>query len=217
MDQYASACGKKDSVMLLDCKTLKCEYIPCKLGDYSLVIIDCNKPHNLVESKYNERRQQTEQALELLQQKVKADCLADITPEQYKSICGILPPEIEKRARHVIEECARVESAKDKLIGGDIVGLGKILNASHASLRDLYEVTGRELDVLAELAQNHPACVGSRMTGGGFGGCTISLVKSDMVQDFKTQVLTEYRKATGYKAMCYDAQISDGIIVKKLL
>ena len=216
MDQYASACGKAGHAMLLDCATLNCQYIPVKLGDYSLVLINSNKPHNLVESKYNERRAETEEALSLLQQKLNIGCLAQVTPEQLEQNRQVLPPVIYKRAKHVVEECERVRHATVAMRNGNICDLGKILNASHLSLAELYEVTGRELDVLAYTAQAYPDCVGSRMTGGGFGGCTVSLVKTDKVEDFKRFVTQEYKKQTGYDAICYDAEISDGIVCKKI-
>ena len=216
MDQYASACGKAGHAMLLDCATLKCEYIPVELGDYSLVIINSNKPHNLVESRYNERRAETEQALKLLQSKLSVNCLAEVTPQQLQDNEQLLPPIIHKRAKHVVEECQRVRLATVAMRQGNIGELGRLLNASHKSLAELYEVTGRELDVLAYTAQAYPYCAGSRMTGGGFGGCTVSLVKTDKVADFKRYVTQEYKKQTGYDALCYDAEISDGIIYQEI-
>ena len=216
MDQYASACGKKDRAILLDCKTLQCEYLPLELGDYSLVIANCNKPHNLIESKYNERRAQTEEALKLLQRYLKVSCLAEVTPEQLKCYGGLLPPVIKKRAEHVVGECERVRLAVSALKSGDMVLLGQILNESHASLKNNFEVTGREPDALVEAAQSQKGCVGSRLTGGGFGGCTVSIVKTDCVKQFKEQVYAKYFKETGYKADFYKTQASDGIIVEKL-
>ncbi len=216
MDQYASACGKKDNAILLDCKTLEREYVPIELGDYTLVIANCNKPHNLVESKYNERRSETEEALAKLQTKANISCLAELTPEKFNEICDVLEGKVLDRARHVVEECERVRLAAIAMKTGDVVGLGKLLNASHASLKNLYEVTGKELDALAETAQKHPACIGSRMTGAGFGGCTVSLVKKDGVEDFKKFVAEGYEKAIGYAAAFYDTTVEDGIIVTKL-
>ena len=216
MDQYASACGKAGHAMLLDCSTLDCQYIPVKLGDCSLVIINSNKPHNLVESKYNQRRQETEEALRLLQQNLNAQCLAEITPQQLEENKNLLSPTVYKRAKHVVEECQRVRLATAAMEQGNMVEFGKLLNASHNSLSQLYEVTGKELDCLAYAAQSHPACLGSRMTGGGFGGCTVSLVKSDAVEDFRRFVLDQYRKQTGYDAICYDADISDGITCQQI-
>ena len=216
MDQYASACGKAGHAMLLDCSTLDCQYVPVKLGDYSLVLINSNKPHSLVESKYNERRAETEEALRLLQQKLNIGCLAEVTNEQLQQNRQLLSPTVYKRAQHVVEECERVKLATVAMRTGDMAQFGSLLNASHASLSELYEVTGRELDALAYAAQSHPACLGSRMTGGGFGGCTVSLVKTDAVQDFKRFVTQEYKKQTGYDAICYDAEISDGILYEKI-
>ena len=216
MDQYASACGKKDSVMLLDCSTVSCEYLPLELGDYALVIINCNKPHNLVESKYNERRAEVEHALKVLQTKLPVSCLAEVTEEQFIKYGNLLGGKVYDRCKHVVEECARVNKAAKAMQSGDIKTLGALLNASHASLKDLYEVTGGELDALAAAAQAHPACIGSRMTGAGFGGCTISLVHKDGVDDFKKAVAAEYRQKIGYDCKIYDAEISDGITVSKL-
>lgn len=216
MDQYISACGKAGCAVLLDCKTLAREYVPVRLGDCVLVITGSNKPHNLVESKYNERRAETEEALAALQTKVEISCLADLTPKAFDEICGVLSGKVLDRARHVVEECERVRLATAAMRAGDTVKLGELLNASHASLRDLYEVTGKELDALAAAAQSHPACLGSRMTGAGFGGCTVSLVKKDGVADFEAHVAREYQKATGYPASFYDATLGDGIVVEKI-
>lgn len=216
MDQYASACGKKDSVMLLDCNTLVCEYLPLKLGDYSLVIANSNKPHSLIESKYNQRREETEKALKLLRKNIDINNLAELSPAQFKAYGIVLPQTLKKRAEHVVSECERVRVAALALKAGNMELLGGLLNKSHASLRDNYEVTGRELDALAEAAQVQSCCVGSRMIGGGFGGCTISLVKTNCVDEFKEYTYNTYLKATGYKAEFYDSVISDGITVTKL-
>ena len=216
MDQYASACGRKDKALLLDCKTLECEYLPLELGEYSLVITNCNKPHNLIESKYNERRAETEKALGFFQKYLKVNCLADISPDDFEKYGKLLPAVLRKRASHVISECERVRLAAQALKSGDIVMLGRILNESHASLKNNYEVTGREPDALAEAAQSHKSCVGSRLTGGGFGGCTVSIVKSDSVEDFKEYVYGKYFDKTGYRAEFYETEASDGIVVEKL-
>lgn len=216
MDQYAAACGRKNHAVLLDCKTLEREYVPLNLGAYSLVLANCNKPHNLVESKYNERRAETEEALRLLKERIHIQCLADLAPEEWESLQRILPPVIRDRARHVVSECERVRLAVRAMKNGEIGRLGSLMNASHASLRDCYEVTGRELDALAEIAQSHPACAGSRMTGGGFGGCTVSLVKREGADDFEQYVGRRYFEATGYRATFYPVEADDGITVKKL-
>lgn len=216
MDQYASANGKKNNAMLLDCKEVSHTFIPVELGDYALVIINCNKPHNLAESKYNERRAETEKALEILQTVTDISCLADLDAEEFYGHMHLLDGKVRDRARHVVEECRRVKLAVEAMRSGNIAELGKLLNESHASLRDLYEVTGKELDALAEAAQSHPACAGSRMTGAGFGGCTVSLVKRECVPDFKETVSNKYRQKTGYDCKIYDAEIADGIVVKKI-
>ena len=216
MDQYASACGKAGHAMLLDCATLACEYVPIDTGDCSLVIIDCKKPHSLVESKYNERRAETETALCLLQKKLNINSLAELDGRSLEECGSLLPHNVYNRARHVVDECARVADAAKAMKSGDMVRLGALLNASHASLKDLYEVTGKELDALAAAAQSHPACLGSRMTGGGFGGCTVSLVRTSGVEDFKAHVLEKYFEATGYTAAVYQTQIGDGITVEKI-
>ncbi|MBD5131307.1 MAG: galactokinase [Clostridiales bacterium] len=216
MDQYASACGRKDGVMLLDCNTLNCNYLPLQLGDYSLVIINCNKPHNLVQSKYNERRQETEQALKILQSVLPITCLAELTEDQFNKYGHILSGKVYDRCKHIVEECARVNHAASAMQSGDISRLGQILNASHKSLKDLYEVTGKELDTLVSVAQRHDACIGSRMTGAGFGGCTVSIVKKDGVEYFKNAVTREYKEKIGYDCKIYDAEISDGITVTSI-
>lgn len=216
MDQYASACGKKNSVMLLDCNTLDCEYLPLNMGDYSLVITNCKKPHSLVESKYNERRAETETALELLRKHIDIKCLADLSLSQFEKYSGLFSEPVKRRVEHVVTECERVREATLALKAGDMVKLGKLLNASHKSLKELYEVTGFEPDALAEAAQNQTCCLGSRLIGGGFGGCTISIVKSDCVDEFNEATYNAYLKATGYKAEFYSSDISDGITVEKL-
>lgn len=216
MDQYASACGRKDMCMLLDCKTLECRYVPFELGEYALVIANTNKPHNLVESKYNERRAECESALATLSEELNVGCLADVNVIQFEKCGHLLSGKVYDRAKHVVEECARVESAVKAMEIGDIIALGKLLNASHKSLKELYEVTGKELDALAEAAQEYPECAGSRMTGAGFGGCTISLVKRDAVEDFKKVVGEKYYNKIGYRATFYSAEIADGITVEEL-
>lgn len=216
MDQYASACGKKDCAMLLDCSTLDCEYIPLKLGDYSIVIIDSNKPHNLVESKYNERRFEVEEALKILQRNIDIRNLSDLTPLQFKKYSYTLPEKLKIRVQHVVEECERVNKAKMAMQNGEMELLGKLLNQSHLSLSKLYEVTGKELDYLVETAQSHYACIGSRMMGGGFGGSTISIVKTSEFDKFKEYVCNKYENEIGYKAKCYDIDISDGITVNRI-
>lgn len=217
MDQFASAMGKKDHAILLDCSTLEYEYVPLQLGDYCLVVANCNKPHNLVESKYNVRRHEVETALKAIQ-KVKPDvaCLAELTPKEFNEVKYVLSGVVSKRAEHVVMECKRVRDAVEALKAGELVELGRLLNESHYSLRDLYEVTGRELDTLSALARKETGCLGSRMIGAGFGGCTISIVKKSAVEGFIRRVGKAYFDAIGYRASFYETSVEDGITVQKL-
>lgn len=216
MDQFASAMGKKDHAVLLDCSTLEYEYVPLKLGEYCLVVANCNKPHNLVESKYNVRRQEVETALKTIRTVLDANCLAEVTPKQFNEVKYLLSGVVAKRAEHVVMECDRVHKAVDALKAGDIVELGRLLNESHYSLRDLYEVTGKELDTLSALARKEADCLGSRMIGAGFGGCTVSIVKKTAVEGFVRRVGKAYQDSIGYKASFYETSIEDGITVEKL-
>jgi len=216
MDQYASACGKKGQAMLLDCATLSCEYIPVELGEYVFVIANSNKPHNLVVSKYNERRQESEEALALIREKLPITHLSEVTPETFADAAKDLPPILRMRARHVAYETDRVKQAVQAMRAGDMQSLGALLRASHASLRDLYEVTGKELDALAEAANDSPYCAGSRMTGGGFGGSTVSLVKKENVAAFEEEVYKKYLAAIGYAPTFYPVDVSEGITVKRI-
>ena len=216
MDQFASAMGKKNHAVLLDCATLSYEYVPLELGEYSIVVANCNKPHNLVESKYNVRRQEVEAALKLIQTKLDVKCLAEVTPKQFAEVKYLLSGVVAKRAEHVVMECARVQDAVSALKKGDIEELGRLLNESHFSLRDLYEVTGKELDTLSAFARKESDCLGSRMIGAGFGGCTISIVKKTAVEGFIRRVGKAYQDAIGYKASFYETSIEDGITVEKL-
>ena len=216
MDQFASAMGKKEHAVLLDCSTLEYEYVPLELGEYSIVVANCNKPHNLVESKYNVRRQEVESALKTIQTVLDVKCLAEITPKQFGEVKYLLSGVVAKRAEHVVMECARVHDAVAALKKGDLVELGRLLNESHYSLRDLYEVTGKELDALSAFARNEVDCLGSRMIGAGFGGCTISIVKKTAVEGFIRRVGKAYQDAIGYKASFYETSIEDGVTVSKL-
>ena len=213
MDQFASANGKAKHAVLLDCATLECEYIPLDLKDCVLVLSNCNKPHNLVESKYNERRGEVDRALSLLQKRIQGvTCLAEIKPYQLEENRSVLTPLIYRRARHVVGECDRVRNSVEALNKGDLELFGRLLNESHRSLKEDYEVTGKELDALAEAAQSSPECLGSRMTGAGFGGCTVSLVRKSGVDKFMEKVGKEYREKIGYDATFYVAEVADGII-----
>lgn len=211
MDQFASACGKKDRGIILNCKTLEYEYVPLNFGDYQLVIANSNKIRSLQESKYNERRAECEQALSILKTKLpQITALADVNVAEFARWRSLLRDKILDRATHVIYECERVRLSAKALHNGDIIGFGELLNQSHYSLRDLYEVTGKELDALTKFSREHTACIGSRMTGAGFGGCTVSLVKKDSVQQFILQVGKQYADEIGYPADFYETTIENG-------
>ena len=212
MDQFASANGKKDHAVLLNCATLEYEHVPLDLKDCVLVLANCNKPHNLRESKYNERRSEVETALQILQTKIQAENLAQVSTEDVEKYRDLLGDTIYRRAKHVTSECERVRQSVIALNNGDLEAFGKLMCESHHSLRYDYEVTGKELDVLADAAQSQQGCIGSRMTGAGFGGCTVNLVKKDRVEDFITNVGNQYREIIGYDASFYVAEIADGII-----
>lgn len=216
MDQFASAMGKKDHAILLDCTTLEYEYVPLKLGDYCLVVANCNKPHNLVESKYNVRRHEVETALKAISKVRPIQNLAELTPKEFNELKYLLSGVVAARAEHVVMECQRVKDAVAALKAGDLVELGRLLNESHYSLRDLYEVTGKELDMLSDLARQETCCLGSRMIGAGFGGCTISIVKKDAVEGFINRVDRAYFSAIGYRASFYETSVEDGVTVEKL-
>ena len=216
MDQYASACGRAGQAMLLDCATLACEYIPVELADCALVVMNTNKPHSLVEGKYNERRRETEEALAILREFLPVTHLAEVTEKDLARYGKHLPSPLYERAKHVVEEVARVKEAAECMRRGDMPALGALLRASHASLRDLYEVTGRELDALADAANAFEGCLGSRMTGGGFGGSTVSIVLKDAVPAFTRYVTERYTKEIGYPPTAYETKISDGITVRSL-
>lgn len=211
MDQFASSMGKKDNAILLNCKTLDYKYVPLDLGDYSMVISNCNKPRSLQVSKYNERRAEVEEALEKLKTVIPdITCLADVTPEQFEKHCHVLSGKILDRAKHVVNECDRVKKSVIALENRDIEQFGELLNQSHYSLRDLYEVTGKELDSLTKHSRAFKYCIGSRMTGAGFGGCTVSLVRSDKVDEFIADVSAKYKEEIGYEALFYKTSIENG-------
>ncbi|MDR3317906.1 MAG: galactokinase [Clostridiales bacterium] len=213
MDQFASANGKADNAILLNCSTLEFRHIPIRLGDYRLVVANTNKPHSLIASKYNERRSECEEALADLRAVLPAlGSLSELTEEDFGNYSGAIQREVvRKRAEHVVTECARVTAACAALEGGHILTFGKLLNASHASLKELYEVTGAELDALAESAQKTPGCIGSRMTGAGFGGSTVSVVLKSEIESFIKTVGAAYTRATGYTAAFFMSEIGTGV------
>ncbi len=213
MDQFASSLGKKDRAILLDCATLDYKYVPLELGDYEMVIANCNKKRSLQDSKYNERRGEVEEALALLKTRLPGKKnLAEFSVEEFDANCDVLKGKgkLYERAKHVVYECDRVNKSVKALEEGKILEFGELLNQSHYSLRDLYEVTGKELDALTKYSRAFDGCIGSRMTGAGFGGCTISLVKKDKVADFIKTVNAQYAEEIGYEATFYLTSVEDG-------
>ncbi len=210
MDQFAIGMGKKEKAMLLNCETLEFTYSPVVLENASLVIANTNKSRGLSGSKYNERRAECERALKQLQQALDVQSLGQISIEEYETYKFLITNEMDqKRAKHVIYENQRTISAVKLLNQGNINGFGQLMNESHISLRDDYEVTGNELDVLVEAAWAEGA-IGSRMTGAGFGGCTISIVKNEELDTYIEHVGNIYTKKTGLVADFYVVEIGNG-------
>ena len=213
MDQFASAQGKKDHAIYLDCDTLSFELVPVKLDGVKVVISNTHSPHKLDSGAYNDRVAQCKKAVEEL----RAVCpqlknLAELSEAEFEQIKGaIKDPVALRRAEHVVGECQRTVDAVEALKKGDIEKFGKLMCASHVSLRDNYEVTGLHLDTLAEEAWKIDGVIGSRMTGGGFGGCTVSLVKDEAIPVFIEKVGAAYLEKTGIKPDFYIAEISDGV------
>jgi galactokinase len=213
MDQFAVAMGKKDNAIFLDTSNLACEYAPIKLENAKIVIASSNKKRGLGDSKYNERRSECEEALKELQTVLDIETLGDLSEEEFEAHKkAIGDPVRVQRAKHAVYENQRTIKAVKALKENDITEFGRLMNASHVSLRDDYEVTGIELDTLVETAWEHKGVIGSRMTGAGFGGCTVSIVENDYVQDFIDQVGKTYEEKIGYKADFYVVDIGSGPI-----
>lgn len=212
MDQFAVGMGKASHAMLLNTSNLDYEYIPAEMGQYLLVITNTNKKRQLSDSKYNERRQECETALSKLQVHFPSMIHLVENGEVATKLDHYLNDEVLiRRTRHVMTENKRVMDATSALKNRKMVDFGKLLNASHESLRDDYEVTGKELDALVEAQWHAPGCIGARMTGAGFGGCTVGLVHEDAVADFQAQVEQEYRQATGLTPSFYVSDIGEGV------
>jgi galactokinase len=211
MDQFAVGMGKKNHALALKCDTLEWTAVPLKLDGYKIIISNTNKRRGLADSKYNERRAECEQALKELNKEGKFKTLSDIDFETFNRIYELLSSEVLlRRARHVITENKRVLDAMKALEDNNLQEFGQLMNGSHVSLRDDYEVTGPELDALAEEAWKTEGVIGSRMTGAGFGGCTVSVVKEDKVDNFIARVGPAYEKRTGLKPLFYIADVGDG-------
>lgn len=211
MDQFAIGMGKEKHAILLDCDTLDYTYSPLDLEDASLIIANTNKRRGLADSKYNERRGECERALKDLQEELDIRSLGELTKEEFDANAHFIKQDIDRlRAKHAVYENARTIMAVKKLQEGDIAGFGQLMNASHVSLRDDYEVTGKELDALVEAAWEQEGVIGSRMTGAGFGGCTISIVNNKYIDAFIETVGAKYEEQTGLKADFYVVQVGDG-------
>lgn len=211
MDQFASAQGKKGHAIFLNCDTLQFELVPVKLQGIKVVISNTHSPHKLDSGAYNARVAECKKAVEQLNSVRPLKYLAELTEEEFKKVEHAITDEVaHKRARHVVGEVQRTTDAVKALKAGDIEAFGKLMNASHVSLRDDYEVTGLQLDTMTEEAWKIKGVIGSRMTGGGFGGCTVSLVKDEAIDTFIAEVGKNYKAKTGLDAEFYIAEIGDG-------
>ncbi len=216
MDQFTSAMGKKDNAIFLDTNTLEFEYAPVVLEDAKIVIINSKVKHSLVDSAYNDRRNECETALKELQEVVDIKTLGDLTEEEYEAHKDAIKSEIrQKRAKHAVYENQRTIRAVAALKANDVETFGKLMNASHVSLRDDYEVSCEEIDILVDLAWKTEGVIGSRITGGGFGGCTVSIVKNDAIDKFVETIGAKYEEQVGHKAEFYVVDIGDGAGVLK--
>lgn len=212
MDQFAVAMGKKDQAILLDTNTLEYRYSPVLLENASLVVSNTNKKRGLADSKYNERRAECEEALKRLQTVLPISSLGEIDSETFGKYQHVIEDDVLiKRAKHAVTENERTLLAVKALESNEIEEFGKLMNASHESLKEDYEVTGTELDTLVELARKVSGTIGSRMTGAGFGGCTVSIVQNDAIERFIQEVGTSYEEIIGYNAEFYVVSIGDGV------
>ncbi|MBO0959377.1 galactokinase [Neobacillus sp. MM2021_6] len=211
MDQFAVGMGKKDAGILLDCQTLTYEYAPIQLESHKIIIMNTNKRRELADSKYNERRAECEEALAQLQPRLPIEALGQLSESEFDENQSLIPNEtVRKRAKHAVYENVRTLKALAELKAGNLKAFGQLMNQSHISLRDDYEVTGEELDTLVEAAWKQPGVVGARMTGAGFGGCAIAVVENEEVEPFIANVGAVYLERIGYEAEFYVASIGDG-------
>ena len=211
MDQFAVAMGKKDNAIFLDTSTLKFEYAPIELKDARIIITNSKVKHSLVDSAYNDRRQECADALAALQKDLDIESLGELSPEEFEANKGLITDPVQlKRAKHAVYENQRTIDAVASLRAGDIVRFGELMNQSHISLRDDYAVSCEEIDTLVDLAWKIPGVIGSRITGGGFGGCTVSIVKNDSVDTFIESIGKAYKEKVGHEAEFYTVQIGDG-------
>lgn len=212
MDQFAVTFGQKDKAILLNCDSLQYELLPFVTGEYVLAIINTNKARALADSKYNERFAECGAALKALKKEVDANNLCDIDLETFQSARHLINDAmLEKRALHVISENCRVNEAKQALTQNQLTRFGQLMYASHQSLKDLYEVSGIELDTIVEFCKDYENCIGARMTGAGFGGCAIALIRNDKVEDFIKHVTSYYTRKMGYAPSVFVSNIGDGV------
>lgn len=209
MDQFSVANGKAGQGILLNCNNLEFRYVPMDLGNYRLVILNTNKRRELADSKYNERRSECDEALSILNQTEAFPDLCSATLNAVESM--ISDPVIRARATHVVTENQRVLEACHVLEEGNLVRFGQLLNESHFSLRDLYAVTGKELDVITEAARSYAGCLGARMTGAGFGGCAIAIVEKNAINEFTSAVVSRYEVTCGWAPSVYVSEIGEGV------
>lgn len=211
MDQFAVAMGKKDHAIFLDTSTLHYEYAPVKLKNARIVIVNSKVKHSLVDSAYNDRRQECTDALAALKTVADIETLGDLTVEEFEKYKHVLTdPILEKRAKHAVAENQRTIEAVAALKADNITRFGELMNQSHISLRDDYEVSCEEIDILVDLAWKIPGVIGSRITGGGFGGCTVSIVENDAVDNFINSIGASYKEKVGHEAEFYTVDIGDG-------
>lgn len=211
MDQFAVAFGEKDKAIVLNCDTLKYKIVDCELGDHVLTIINTKKPRELAESKYNERVEECQTALAALNTEISLNNLCELTADKFALHSHLIKDEtILKRATHVIKENDRVNLAVKALNAGELEEFGRLMYASHQSLKDLYEVTGKELDTVVEFCATYADVTGARMTGAGFGGCAIAIVKKDAVPDFSEKLTAYYNQQIGYPCEVYVSEIGGG-------
>lgn len=211
MDQFAVAMGKKDHAIFLDTSDLSYEYAPCVLDGAKIVITNSKVKHSLVDSAYNDRRNECAAALKALQSELDIQALGDLTPEEFEAHKSLIKDEIQlQRAKHAVYENQRTIYAVTALKAGDIESFGKLMNQSHISLRDDYDVSCEEIDILVDLAWKIPGVLGSRITGGGFGGCTVSIVKNESVDTFIETIGKTYLEKVGHEAEFYTVDIGDG-------
>ncbi len=211
MDPFVSLAARAGHALVLDCRSLRFEHVPLALGEHLVAICHSGVKHALVGSEYNLRRRECAAGVEVLRRRFPAiRALRDATLEQLEACAPALPPEVHRRCRHVISENARVLAAAEALRGGALARFGRLMDASHASLRDDYEVSCPEVDLLVELARRSPGVLGARITGGGFGGCTVNLVARDALEGFREDVLGAYRRRTGLAPRLFVSAAASG-------